>query len=584
MLKPETCRFRSLAIAVLVAIAVHSTIAVEAADEPVARDAAAEAAWFRKEIYPVLEANCLDCHGGEGRAKAGLWLTNREAILRGGELGPAVSIEKPGESLLLRAVSHREDHLRMPPRARLPDETIAKLEEWVRRGVPWDPELEREVPAEAEEADTLVVTDEDRAFWSFQPVVRREPPAVENDDWPVSPIDSFILARLEAAGLEPNPPLEPAALLRRLYFDLIGLPPTPDEVRAFVEDPSEERYARIVDDLLASKRYGERWARHWLDVVRFAETNSFERDSVKPNAWRYRDWVIESLNEDKPYDRFVLEQLAGDELDEPTTETIIATGYYRLGPWDDEPTDPLQARYDELDDIVSTTGQAFLGLTLNCARCHDHKLDPIPQEDYYRVLAFFHNVLPTTRGGDTTQVEIDSSEDQVALDREREAREREIENLRSQLAALDQQILTSLPAETRAQIESGGGASAARHAADVLCKEELDRYQKLESELASLETRRRRNRNRRPSRALAVKEAGPVAPPTHVLVRGNAHAKGKLVEPSFPRIFGEDPPTIPAPREGASSSGRRRVFAEWVIRPDNPLTARVMVNRIWQHH
>ncbi len=201
-----------------------------------------------------------------------------------------------------------------------------------------------------------------------------------------------MLAKLAERGLQPAGPAEKSSLLRRVYFDLIGLPPSPEEIDAFLADTAEDAYEKVVDSLLASPRYGERWARHWLDLVRYADTNSFERDGVKPNAWRFRDYVIRSFNDDKPYDRFVREQLAGDELAEVTTDTLTATGYYRLGLWDDEPADPLQARSDELDDIVATTGQVFLGLTINCARCHDHKLDPISQADYYRMLSFFNEI------------------------------------------------------------------------------------------------------------------------------------------------------------------------------------------------
>ena len=202
-------------------------------------------------------------------------------------------------------------------------------------------------------------------------------PAVKQAGWVRNPIDAFILARLEAQGLTPAPAASKAALLRRAYFDLIGLPPTPEEVDAFLADDRPTAFAEVIDRLLASERYGERWARHWLDVVRFAETNSFERDGPKPNAWRFRDYVIQSFNQDKPYDQFIREQLAGDEMPQATSEQLIATGFYRLGLWDDEPADRLLARFDGLDDLVTTTAQGFMGLTVNCARCHDHKIDPI---------------------------------------------------------------------------------------------------------------------------------------------------------------------------------------------------------------
>src|SRR5690606_39053370 len=206
--------------------------------------------------------------------------------------------------------------------------------------------------------------------------------------------DAFVLAKLEAKGLRPSPAADRRTLARRVYYDITGLPPTQKELDEFLADESPDAYERLVDKLLASPRYGEKWARHWLDLVRYAESNSFERDATKPYIWKYRDYVIRSLNEDKPYDQFIREQLAGDELDDITTETITATGYYRLGTWDDEPADPLQSRYDDLDSIVSTTGQWFLGLTVGCTRCHNHKIDPLRLFDYYCMVSFFADVTP----------------------------------------------------------------------------------------------------------------------------------------------------------------------------------------------
>jgi hypothetical protein len=280
---------------------------------------------------------------------------------------------------------------------------------------------------------------------------------------------------------------------------LIGLPPSPAEVSEFVKDPSPLAYEHAVDRLLNSPHYGERWARHWLDLVRYAETNSFERDAAKPHVWRYRDYVISSFNQDKPYDEFILEQLAGDELDDVTPETIVATGYYRIGQWDDEPSDPEQALYDDLDDILSTTSQVFLGLTVNCARCHNHKLDPIPQADYYRMLALLRNVR---RYG-----------------------------VRAEETVRD------------ASVRSIGDGD--------------DQF------------------------ALCVTENGSQAPETHVLIRGNPHAPGDLVTPGFPSVLSPPEPIITARPE---SSGRRRALAEWIASADNPLTARVIMNRLWQYH
>src|SRR5688572_13940135 len=244
-------------------------------------------------------------------------------------------------------------------------------------------------------------------YWWSEPV--RRPPVPElpgaTPDWARNPIDAFILSRLLAAGLAPAPPADRRELLRRVTFDLIGLPPTPGEMEAFIADDSPDAYEKAVDRLLASPRHGERWGRYWLDLVRFAESNGYERDGAKANAWKYRDYVVRAFNEDRPYDRFIIEQLAGDEIEDGGHDGLIATGYYRLGSWDDEPDDAEAARYDELDDVIRTTGAAFLGLTVNCARCHDHKFDAIPQVDYYRFLAFFDGIrhaddLPLAPGED----------------------------------------------------------------------------------------------------------------------------------------------------------------------------------------
>lgn len=235
--------------------------------------------------------------------------------------------------------------------------------------------------------------------WSYTRLARPAVPAVRDAGWVRNPIDAFVLARLEAAGIAPVPAAADETLIRRATYDLTGLPPSPEEVAAYVADRDSEKYSRLLDRLLASPQYGETWGRHWLDVVRFAETDSFERDRLKPAAWRYRDWVIASLNADKPFARFALEQLAGDEVLDASFESIVATGYYRLGIWDDEPTDPLQAVYDDLDGIADTTARAFLGISMGCARCHEHKKDPIPARDYYRMLAFFEGLKPYKDGG-----------------------------------------------------------------------------------------------------------------------------------------------------------------------------------------
>jgi hypothetical protein len=345
-------------------------------------------AFYEIQVLPILKASCLKCHSGK-KARGGLHLDSRTGLLHGGDLGPALLADKLDDSPLLQAIQHKND-LKMPPSGKLPPAQIDVLVRWANMGAPYSPGKEEVVKAPAHKK--MEITDADRNYWAYRPIKRPILPRVRNSAWLGSPIDAFLLTKLEAKGLTPAPAADRVALIRRACYDLTGLPPTPEEVDAFVGDSRPDAYERLIDRLLASPAYGEKWGRHWLDLVRYADTHGYERDAAKPFAWRYRDYVINAFNADKPYDHFLTEQLAGDEMHNPTTESLIATGYYRLGLWDDEPADPLQLRYDVLDGIVSTTAQVALGMTVGCARCHDHKKDPIPQRDYYRLLAFFSDL------------------------------------------------------------------------------------------------------------------------------------------------------------------------------------------------
>jgi hypothetical protein len=350
---------------------------------------------YETEVKPILERHCLKCHGAGPKIRGGFRLDSREAVLRGGDLGPAALPGDPAQSLLVKAINYIE--LEMPPSGKLPAREIDVLTRWVSVGLPWAQDSRPiSVPPRDRAEDSRAATRPNKPApadgWSNSPVSRPSLARVKRIDWCRTPIDAFILAKLEAEKLEPAPLADRATFVRRLTYDLTGLPPSPDEVDAFVADLTPGSLERLVDRLLASPHYGEKWGRHWLDLVRYGETNGYERDSAKPFAWRYRDYVIASLNHDKPYDRFIREQVAGDELDPGSVEALVATGFYRLGIWDDEPADRELARFDGLDGIVSTAGQVFLGISVNCARCHDHKVDPIPQRDYYRLLAFFRNV------------------------------------------------------------------------------------------------------------------------------------------------------------------------------------------------
>lgn len=428
------------------------------------------------------------------------------------------------------------------------------------------------------------VNEETRKFWSFQKPVRPAVPTVKQPGWVRNPIDAFVLAKLEEKGFSPAPPTSKPALLRRAYYDLIGLPPTPAEVDAFVKDSSPGAYVAVIDRLLASPQYGEKWGRHWLDLVRFAETNSYERDNPKPNVWRYRDYVIRSFNSDEPYDQFIKEQLAGDEMPRKADDydPIIATGYYRLGIWDDDPADKLQARYENLDDIVATTGQVFLGLTVDCARCHDHKIDPIPQKDYYRLLSFFQNITPYHNGGpgDETPIPAASSEkDSFSQHKgEREARQNELRAAMHEIESGFRQLLAGQTGHPR--IEEAEAAKRIRDEGEkVLGKERFDHYRELRRELTALN-----KADPNVEMALCVSEPGPHVPDTFVLMRGNANVPGAKVEPGFLSVLSTADPVIPEPPPGAKTCGRRTVLANWIASKDNPMTARVMANRVFQYH
>ncbi len=539
---------------------------------------------FEEKIKPLLQEKCWKCHAAE-KQRGGLRLDSRDGLLQGGDLGPAVNLESPAESQLLAAI--RYDGLEMPPDGRLPDDQVAMLTDWVNSRLPWTPGDVAPPAVTAPEPSSPST----EPHWAYQPRVEQPAPAVQHPERARTTIDRWILAGLDQAGLEPNPEANRRTLIRRLYFDLLGLPPTVDEVTRFENDPSPLAYEELVDRLLASPQYGEKWGRHWLDLVRYAETNGYERDGPKQNVWRYRDYVIGALNQDKPYDRFVLEQLAGDELPDSDREAMIATGYYRLGIWDDEPVDADQAYYDSLDDVVSTTGLAFLGTTIGCARCHDHKIDPIPQKDYYRTLAFFHNILQDSVQHQfkksafslNTQAVVATPEELAEHERRMREHEQRLSDLRAPLEVLEKTIFETLsnPEKEDARDANVRRQLIEKRAAKVLGEEDLKEYERLRAELRQLEE------TRVPPlpEALVVRENGRTPRATHVLVRGNAQAVGDAVEPGFLSIFASTPapPRIEI-REGVESSGNRLAFASWLVEPSHPLTARVIANRIWQHH
>ena len=359
-----------------------------AAEQPDTREAEA---FFESKIRPILVERCQGCHGSE-KQKGNLRLDSLAAMVAGGDGGPALMAGKPEESLLIEVIGYASD-LKMPPKSKLPQQEIALLTEWVKRGAVW-PNAKPVTPA-APSATGPLFTPEQKAFWAFQPVVDAQPPVVQNEGWCQSPLDRFVLAGLEATGLSPAPQADRRTLIRRATFDLTGLPPTPEEIAAFLADDSHLAFSRVIDRLLASPRYGERWGRHWLDVARYADSNGLDENLAYGNAHRYRDYVIAAFNTGKPYDEFLTEQLAGDLL--PTEEAglaaerLTATGFLSLGAKMLAEDDPVKMRMDIIDEQVDTVGRTFLGLTLGCARCHDHKFDPVPHEDYYSLAGIFNS-------------------------------------------------------------------------------------------------------------------------------------------------------------------------------------------------
>ena len=559
-----------------------------------AEPTAAGLEFFERKVRPLLAEHCYSCHGAE-KQKGHLRLDSPGAIRAGGEGGAVVIPGDPAKSRLIIAIGYQDADLKMPPKQRLTVRQVADLTEWVKLGAPM-PAGEAPVAAVRKE---FQITAKDRAHWAFQPVRRPAVPAIGNRQSAfANPIDAFVIAKLAAKNLTANTSATPRELVRRAYYDLTGLPPTPAEVEAFLADKSPRAWELLIDRLLDSPRYGEKWGRHWLDLVRFAESNSYERDGDKPNAWRFRDYVVRAFNSDKPYDRFLREQLAGDELPNPDPDALIATGFYRLGIWDDEPADRELARYDSLDDIVATTSHVFLGLTVDCARCHHHKIDPIPQHDYYRLLSFFQNVNHYRNGGPTDEVPLftkPAEKDAYAaqlreLTRRRSELQTQItewETLFQQRLAQDAATASAPPARSPKSLPPKPAKSGRTDLSQLLRSDGLRvlgevqfaEYQALKKELEQLKPEKMAG-----DKALVVSERGAVPSPTHLLARGNPALAGEVVEPGFIEVLGTPAPILPKPAADARTSGRRTVLANWITSPDNQLTARVMVNRIWQHH
>ena len=453
------------------------------------------------------------------------------------------------------------------------------------------------MPAYAEKP----ITAEDREHWAFVPPKRPEVPEVRDRGWVRTPIDAFILARLEREGLRPAPEADKGTLLRRLSFDLTGLPPTPEELDAFLTDPAPDAYEKAVDRLLASPHHGERWAQHWLDLARYADSDGFEFDQARPDAWRYRDWVVDALNRDMPYDAFVRRQLAGDEIEPDDSAAFIATGFDRCYPDMVDLNDQGLRRQVALNDVTETVGSVFLGLTIGCARCHDHKTDPIRHSDFYRLQAFF---APARFRDDYP----------IATPSERAAHEGRHRAWRAEVAAVQADLIRletparlalapgrpgGLPDDTIAAFETpaeGRSPDQVRLVYDALAQDRRVQPEALGAALGPTGTAHRvellarldRLRSSAPAplpQARGIDEPGTAPPPTYVLRRGEYAARGPEVAPAFPLVLcRSEAETRATPAPSARSSGRRTALADWLVRPENPLTARVMMNRLWQHH
>lgn len=582
---------------------------------------------FVHEVQPLLKEKCYACHGDNPDEIEGAFdIRSLEGMLAGGESGqPALAPGHADRSPIYTAVTWEDEDLEMPPKEndRLTPRQIETLRSWIEGGAPWpDAERQRELGGTAwDYAGSITVATSGglseawtrrryrpEDLWAFYPVQRPTVPYETLDDGIEGhPVDAFIERKLEQRGLEPAGRADRLTLIRRATFDLTGLPPRPDEVEAFLQDTSRYAFQRVVDRLLDSPHYGEQWGRHWLDVVRYADTNGFSNDYERPNAWRYRDYVIRSFNEDKPYDRFILEQIAGDELDPADPEMLIATGFLRMGPWEHTAMSvAAETRQFYLDDVTNSVGETFLSNPLRCARCHDHKFDPIPTRDYYRVQAVFASVqfadreapyLPEERveGFDDGRSRIqnlikDAEAEQAALREKEESAAR---------AWMEARGLTYLPRRERRKLPDDRqppryygltyqdlGYRKVLNKRRQLLLRQLDRYKPLAFSVYNGPPVKNPNSGR--TRPVPEQRAGDI-PPTFVLTGGSVYAPSDSVAPgllSAVRTLGRQVDSLatdaaPIP---SAASGRRLAFASWLASEEHPITARSIVNRIWQYH
>ncbi len=520
--------------------------------------------FFENRIRPVLAEHCYSCHSADAKiVRGGLRLDSRQGTLAGGDSGPAVVPGDADQSLLIAALKHQS--LEMPPEQKLPDQVIADFEQWIELGA-LDPRTESALP------DTPVNSSAAHDHWAFQPIELPSVPVVAKATHRLgNPIDAFVLQKLNEQGWEPAPPADKYTLIRRATFDLIGLPPSEQEIRDFVNDQSTDSFAKLIDRLLASPHYGQRWGRHWLDLVRYADTNGADENHDLPNAWRYRDWVFRALNRDLPLDQFIIQQIAGDLLcdgqDEQTIgELITATGLLVIGPKMLAEQDKEKMRIDIVDEQIDTVSRTMLGMTIACARCHDHKFDPITSEDYYALAGIFASTRTMLNN------------DFVSQWMERDLPSTRIDDLRAQ----QQTKIDAAKQRVDEIIAEANRALMVRLAVDQLPENHQQQYpEAIQQELAAARELLKQAEQALPKydSAMAVTEASPINLRVHL--RGNhLDKRGEPVPRGVPRRLAEVSPitAIPADRSG------RLELARWLTSPTQPLTARVMANRLWMWH
>ena len=586
---------------------------------------------FTDHIRPIMERACWNCHG-EAAQLSDLDLSSREGALEGGTKGPAIVPGRAEDSRLFRMVAGLDQPFMPMSGDPLSDAELAAVRTWIDEGAHWDTE------AVTSTADALAALENDelppgaRDYWAFRHPRQAAVPAAPEFDHPV---DRFLAATRQDAGLTAAPRADRLTLLRRAYIDLIGLPPTPAQVEEFLADTGRGAWERQIDKLLDSPHYGERWGRHWMDVARYADTDGFEQDYVRLNMWRYRDYVIDAFNDDKPYNQFLREQIAGDELDYVTDETRIATGFLRSGPRVNfREKDNPERRHDYLDDMLATIGRGVLGMTVHCARCHDHKFDPILQKDYYSMQASIYGYVEI----DYPLLDRDEADAYFAAMRDVDDRQQPLrdevdaietpyrEELRAQMirerfpenvqAAAFKPEAERTPGEQLLAVQVLTINPPRAQVAEALGPEDKVRVDELSAEIAALED------ERPPTPAMAhivtdgdyrfapdgpgdqvigcpecrtppevdgtylYEEGGPdyEAPPNYFLIRGDPFSPGSPMTPGFLTAATYGDPATEIPRPGGRTSGRRLALAEWIASRDNPLTARVIANRIWHHH